>query len=88
MSRNGQPEQLVFPAVADMFPPDTTAPLEECELTALAMLWGEVGETTQIPTGHPLVLWGAIPLLIDEVGRLRGVEGYLRAKLAEREELL
>lgn len=81
-------------------PPATTEPLSDAELTALALLWGETEPQSlrgfgpdlvcafEKDTENARVLWGAIPLLIDEVGRLRGVESYLRAKLAEREELL
>lgn len=62
-------------------PYPTTDPLQEHELTELALLWGRLSvadiEVT-FPTGADLAddfahLIGAMGRLIDEVGRLRGV---------------
>ncbi len=85
-------EQLALFPLPSLGPPLTTEPLTDEELDGIITLWslhGETGIGLAPGDDNPqALLWGSIPLLIDEVGRLKGVEAHLRAKLAEQEELV
>lgn len=71
----------------------TTPPMTEGELAELLLLWGRIEEqgiTVEGGGASDLVAldaaagFAAIPRLLDEVGRLRGVEAGLRLELEGR----